>query len=403
MGGTDDGRPSDGAEQPPRRLTRRAALRLFGALGATGLLSACGGGAATPTAKPAEATKPAASPAAVASPGAAASPSPSPAASPSPSPSPAAAAPAAPAAAAGPVTVAGFPSRGLRILAPAAPGGGWDGTSRAVQQVLQDERIAAQPIEVFNRPGAGGTIGLAELINQSRGDGHTVMTMGLIMLGSIRINKAPVNLDPVVPLARLTTEYQALAVGNTSKYQTLEQLVDDFKRDPRAISWGGGSAGGTDHIVIGLLAREIGVNPREINFVAFSGGDLIPQVIGNQVTVGSAGYAEFKGQAASGQVRVLAISSPQRLPGADVPTMKELGYNVELTNWRGMVGPPGMRDNEREAWTTMLTRMRDSRAWRDTLDRQDWIDAFLAGDPFASFMKQEDERIGQVLTDLGLA
>jgi putative tricarboxylic transport membrane protein len=299
--------------------------------------------------------------------------------------------------------VGGFPSQQLRIMAPAAPGGGWDSTSRAVQQALQDERIAAQPIEVINRPGAGGTIGLAEFINQSRGNGHTVMTMGFVMSGAILLNNSPVNLNPVTPLARLTTEYEAIAVGKDSKYQTLQQLLDDFKRDPKSISWGGGSAGGVDHILIGMIAASVGVNAKDINYIAFSGGgELRPQVIGNQVSAGVSGYGEFKADAETGQVRLLAVSGTSRQPGSNAPTLQESGVNIELTNWRGMVGPPGMPDNQRQAWIEMLTRMRTSRTWQETLQKQDWTDAFLAGDQYAAFLKSEDERTAKVLKDVGL-
>ena len=251
--------------------------------------------------------------------------------------------------------------------------------------------------------GAGGTVGLAELINQNRGDGHTVMMMGLVMTGAILTNNSPVNLSQVTPIARLTTEYEAIAVSKDSKYQTLQQLLDDFKRDPKSIRWGGGSAGGTDHITVGLIAQAVGVNPKDINYVAFSGGgELRPQLIGNQVTAGVSGFGEFKQDAAAGQVRILAVTGPSRLPGSNAPTTKEAGLNVEITNWRGIVGPPGMRDNERQAWVQMLTRMHDAKAWQDILTQQDWIDAFLAGDEFAAFLKSEDERVATVLRQIGL-
>ena len=304
----------------------------------------------------------------------------------------------------GDVSIGGFPSKQLRIMAPANPGGGWDQTSRALEEVLEGERIAPQPVEVFNRGGAGGTVGLAEFISQNRGDGHTVMTMGLVMTGAIITNQSAVNLNSVTPLARLTTEYEAIAVGRDSRYQTLQQVVDDFKRDPRSISWGGGSAGGTDHILVGLIAQAAGVNPRDINYVAFSGGgELRPQVIGNQVSVGVSGFGEFKSDLEAGLVRILAVSGPSRIPGVNAPTMKEAGVDVELTNWRGIVGPPGMRDNEKQAWTNMLTRAHDSQAWKDILAKNDWTDAFLTGDQFASFLKQEDERVARVLKEIGLA
>jgi putative tricarboxylic transport membrane protein len=307
------------------------------------------------------------------------------------------------AAATGPITVSGFPQRQLRIMAPANPGGGWDQTSRAVEEVLEAQQIAAQPVEVFNRGGAGGTIGLAELIAQSRGDGHTVMTMGLVMTGAILTNQSPVNLSQVTPLARLTTEYEAIAVGSGSKYQTLQQLIDDFKRDPRSIAWGGGSAGGTDHILVGLIAQAAGVDPKGINYVAFSGGgELLPQVLGNQVAAGVSGYGEFKGQADAGAVRILAVSGEQRIAGVNAPTLKEAGVDVELTNWRGIVGPPGMPDNAKQAWTQMLTRMHDSAAWQEIMQKNNWADAFVTGDPYAQFLKQEDDRVSKVLKDIGL-
>jgi putative tricarboxylic transport membrane protein len=272
-----------------------------------------------------------------------------------------------------------------------------------VQEVLQSQRIAAQPIEVFNRGGAGGTIGLAELINQSRGDGHTVMTMGLVMTGAILTNQSPVNLSQVTPLARLTTEYEAIAVASGSKYQTLQQLIDDFKANPRSIAWGGGSAGGTDHILVGLIAKAAGVDPSNINYVAFAGGgELMPQVLGNQVAAGVSGYGEFKGQVEAGNLRVLAVSGAERIAGVNAPTLREAGVSVELTNWRGMVGPPGMPDNARQAWTQMLTVMHDSAAWQETMQRNDWADAFLTGDEYGQFLRGEDQRVAEVLRDIGL-
>lgn len=381
-----------GTSDTGRPITRRALLGYLGAAGALGLLAACGGtstATSAPSARPSVAASGAASAPGSALGSAAAS---------------GAATPVGGGAAGGaPVTVGGFPSKGLKIMAPAAPGGGWDTTSRKVQEVLQGQKIAAQPVEVFNRAGAGGTVGLAELINQNKGDGHTVMTMGLVMTGAIETNKSPVNLSTTVPLARLTTEYEVIAVGKDSKYQTVQQLFDDFKKDPKAIKWGGGSAGGTDHILIGLIAQALKVDPKSINYIAFSGGgELRPQLIGNQVSCGVSGYSEFKGDAQAGQVRLLAVSAGSRVAGLDAPTLKEAGADVELSNWRGMVGPPGMKDNERQAWITMLSRMRESGPWQDTLKQQDWVDAFQTGDDFGKFLKDDQERVSKILREIGL-
>ena len=362
--------PDRGAVVRLRRpLTRRRMLRLLGAVPACGLLAACGGGG-SPAAKPKEAGK--------------------------------ADAPKAEAGKTGAVKAGNFPSKQLHIIVPASPGGGFDTTARKMQEVLRGEQIAAQPVEVSNRTGGGGTVGLAELITQNRGDGHTVLSMGLSLVGAILTNDSPVKLDQVVPLARLTTEYEALAVGKESKYQTFQQLLEDLKKDPKSITWGSGPAGGVDHIAIAVVAQAAGIDPKALNLVHFSAGELTPQVIGNQVTVGMAGLSEWKGQAESGQVRVLVVTGPQRVPGVDVPTAKEAGLDINFSNWRGIVGPPGMPDNQKEAWGTMLTRAHDSKSWQDILKQQDWTDAFLAGDQYASFLKQEDERVGKVLRDVGL-
>jgi putative tricarboxylic transport membrane protein len=226
---------------------------------------------------------------------------------------------------------------------------------------------------------------------------------GLVMVGAIQTNKSPVNLGSTTPIARLITEYEVIAVGRDSRYQTLQQVLDDFKRDPQGFAWGGGSAGGVDHITVGLIAQLTGVDPKRINYIAYSGGgELRPQLIGNQVAAAVNGYGELKSDAEAGLIRILAITSADRLPGTSFPTAKEAGLNLEISNWRGIVGPPGMKDNERQGWITMLTRMQQSAAWKEVLTKQDWADAFLTGDQFATFLKQEDERVPKVLKDIGL-
>ena len=168
--------------------------------------------------------------------------------------SPAASTPASPEAPA-------YPTGDLSIMAPAAPGGGWDSTSRALQKAIEDEALTSNNVEVYNVPGAGGTVGLAQFIDQEKGKPDSLMVMGLVMVGAIRTNNAPVNLTQVTPIASLTAEWEAIVVKADSPYANLADLVAAFKADPKSISWGGGSAGGTDHILVGLLAKEAGVDP----------------------------------------------------------------------------------------------------------------------------------------------
>ena len=300
------------------------------------------------------------------------------------------------------VPVAAQPSMPqLRIIAPAAPGGGWDQTARVMQQVLQRAGIVTlAPVE--NIPGAAGTIGLARFIGAERGNDDTVMVSGLIMLGGIVTHDSPVTLADVTPIARVTGEYEVIAVPTTSPFKTLADFVSAFKARPESISWGGGSAGGSDQILAGLIAKAVGVAPSRINYIAFSGGgESLSAILGGQVSVGINGLAEFAPHIESGAVRVLAISSGARLPGLDAPTLREQGVDVEFENWRSVVAPPGISSAARRRLEATIERMVRSREWREALDRYRWLDRYLAGAPFAAYGTSEETRVRAILRELG--
>jgi len=291
----------------------------------------------------------------------------------------------------------------LRIIAPAAPGGGWDQTARVMQQVLQREGFVSTPV-VENISGAAGTIGLARFIGAERGNGNALLVSGLIMLGGIVMHDSPVTLADVVPIARLPGEYEVLTVPTSSTFRTLDDLVRAFKQHPEGISWGGGSAGGSDQILAGLIAKAVGVEPRRINYIPFSGGgEALAAIVGGQVSVGINGLAEFAAQIDAGTVRVLAISSAERLPGVDAPTLREQGIDVEFENWRSIVAPPGLTSDERARLAATVDAMVHSTEWHETLARFRWIDRYLAGDEFAAFTAAEERRVRTVLAELGTA
>src|SRR5690606_33017226 len=198
-------------------------------------------------------------------------------------------------------------------MAPAAPGGGWDQTARAMQTALQDEKIS-NSVQVVNVPGAGGTIGLAQFVNQAKGDPSQLIVGGYVMVGAILTNSSPVTLEQVTPIARLTGEYEVIVVPANSDIQDMAGLVEKLRADPGAVSWGGGSAGGTDHITAGLVAKAIGVDPTKVNYIAFSGGgEALAAILGGQVTVGISGYGEFESQIQAGQLRLIGVSSEERV------------------------------------------------------------------------------------------
>lgn len=289
----------------------------------------------------------------------------------------------------------------LRLIAPAAPGGGWDQTARVMQQVLLREGLASTAT-VENIPGAAGTIGLARFISAERGNGDVLMISGLIMLGAIVTHQSVLTLGDTTPIARVSGEYEVLAVPAASPFRTLADFIDAFRTRPEAISWGGGSAGGTDQILAGLVADAVGVDARRVNYIAFSGGgESMSAVLGGQVSIGVSGLAEFAPHIASGALRVLGISSPARVPGLDVPTLREQDVDVELENWRSVVAPPGIRAADRERLERTVRDMARSAAWREVLDRYRWNDRYLDGVAFARFIESEERRVQGILRKLG--
>jgi putative tricarboxylic transport membrane protein len=291
--------------------------------------------------------------------------------------------------------------RGLEIIAPAGPGGGYDQLARATQQVLEGQGLASG-VQVINVPGAGGTIGLAQFAT-SRKRQAGLMVAGLGMVGAILTNKAPVTLDQVTPLARLTGEYQPLVVGADSPIGTLDDLIAKFKADPGSVSWGGFGLGSPDHILSGLIVQAVGGDVARMNYiVAGAGGEMLAQVMGGHLTVATGGLNEFAQQLEAGKLRALGISSPERLPGVDIPTFKEQGVDVELVNWRGLMAPANLRPADQQALADAVDKMVQSAEWQEIVKDRGWVDLYLPAEPFAGFLKEEQVRIEGILKDTGL-
>ena len=240
----------------------------------------------------------------------------------------------------------------LKLMIPANPGGGWDGTGRALGAAMQEAGVASS-ITYENKGGAAGAIGLAQFYNARKGDGDALMVMGAVMLGGEIRNKPPVSVTQVTPIARLTTEYNVFVVPADSPFKTMADVVAQFRKDPGSVKWGGGSAGSTEHIAIAMLAREVGVDPMKINYVPFrGGGEATAAIIGGNVSVGGSGYSEFQPYIEAGKMRAIGVTSEARQAGIPVPTMKELGFNVVLGNWRGCMAPPGSATRSARRWWT---------------------------------------------------
>ena len=289
----------------------------------------------------------------------------------------------------------------IEIMAPAAPGGGYDRTSRAFEQALEQEKLGTAT--VINVGGAGGAIGLAQFIKNRTGSDSAMIVGGFGMVASFATNKSKVTLADVTPVARLTSEYSVVVVPKDSPLKSLADLTAKLKQNPGGVSWGGGSAGGTDHILAGSIAKAVGVDPKQVNYVAFSGGgDALAAIIGGQVTVGLGGFSELADQIKSGNVRPLGISAPARVPGVDIPTLKEQEVDATLSNWRGIAAPPGLSPAQRQTYLDLTDKVVKSKTWKDVLKTNGWNDEYLAGDSFKTYIETETKRVTEVLTQLGL-
>jgi putative tricarboxylic transport membrane protein len=289
----------------------------------------------------------------------------------------------------------------LRIMAPAGPGGGWDTTSRVLQRVIRRAGLARN-VQVFNVEGAGGIIGLGQLGRET--DDALLMVMGLVMLGAVLTNDSDVTLVDVTPVARLTGESEVVVVPAGSPYRTMADFVTAWRQNRRRLPIAGGSAGGSDQILAGLVARAAGVEPRRINYIPYSGGgESLAALLGEQVAAGISGVGEYAEQVRSGGLRALAVSGTARSARlSDTPTLREQGLDVALSNWRGVMARPGMSAGARADLVELVTAAHDTAEWRQALGDQGWEDAFLPGDDYGRFLAAEQTRVRAVLTDLGL-
>ena len=288
----------------------------------------------------------------------------------------------------------------VSLIAPAGAGGGWDGAAREIQQTMREEGSVVNPT-VVNIPGAGGTIGLSQLMEMP-GNNTTLMVMGITMLGAININGSGVSIDEVTPIARITDDYDVLVVPADSPYETVDDVMQEMAKDPRNFPWGGGSLGSLDQMIIAQLAEEAGVDPKEVNYMAHSGGaELATALLSGTIDASVSGYNDFSDQIEAGRLKMLGISAEEPVDGIDTPTMIEQGYDVSLVNWRGVVAPPGLDDEDVEELRTIMREVLESDTWADVLERNQWADSSLIGEDFEKNLEEERIIVDDIWKQLG--
>jgi putative tricarboxylic transport membrane protein len=290
----------------------------------------------------------------------------------------------------------------IKMMIPANPGGGWDATGRALGKAMQDAGVASS-VAFENKGGAAGALGLAQFVNASKGDGNAMMVMGAVMLGGIITGKPPVSLSQATPIARLTTEYNVFVLPVSSPLKSMADVVAQMKKDPATVKWGGGSRGSTEHIAAAMIAREVGVDAAKINYVPFrGGGEAVAAILGANVTVGGSGYSEFAQYIESGKMRAIAMTSATRLKGINVPTLREQGINVEIGNWRGVYGAPGITPEQRKALTDLVQKAIGSKSWAEALEKNNWTPAVMVGKEFEDFVDREFASLRATMVKAGM-
>lgn len=289
----------------------------------------------------------------------------------------------------------------VKFMIGANPGGGFDQTGRSLGAALVASG-QAKTTTFENKGGAGGTIGLAQFVNTEKGNPAAMIVTGAVMVGAIETGKPPITLKNATPIARLFADTMILVVNANSPIQSVKELVDRLKANPGSVSWGGGSKGSVDHILSGLVAKEVGVDPQKVNYVPFQGGgEASAAILGGHVTVGIAGVSEFMPFVQSGKMRALGISSS--FPIAGLKPLKEQGINVEIYNWRGVYGAPGISAEQRKSLIDAVVKATEHQSWRDSLKKNDWAPFLQTGDEFGAYVEAEHKRLGAILRDLGVA
>jgi putative tricarboxylic transport membrane protein len=289
----------------------------------------------------------------------------------------------------------------LRIVVPSGPGGGLDTTARALQLVMPSAGVA-RTSSVENVAGGAGLIGLTKFVSAERGANDVMLMGGSGVFGAALAFHSPITFADVTPIALLATEYEVVIVRSDSPYRTMADLIRAFRERPESLTWAGGQAGGVEQMAAWRIAAAVGIEPARVNFIPFAGGgEMMPALLGGQVSVGINYVVASKPYIEAGTVRALGVSTRQRIPLIDLPTLREQGVDGEFENWRALMGPPGLTAADRTRLESAAAAMASSPEWRDVLVRYGWADHFLTGPAFGRFLLDEETRVHEMVRRVG--
>ncbi|SCK12420.1 tripartite tricarboxylate transporter substrate binding protein [Vogesella sp. LIG4] len=290
----------------------------------------------------------------------------------------------------------------FKMMAPANPGGGFDTVARTMAEALQATGYA-KSVVVENKAGAGGAIGMAQFVNNEKGNPNALLVAGAVTVGALETNKSPVNFGMVTPIARLMGEFNVIVVPASSPYKSIKDLLAAYKANPGSVSIGGGSAGGIDHIMASLMSEKAGVDPAKLNYIPFAGGgEGKAAILGSQIAAYISGYGELADLIKAGKVRALGISAATRNPDIPVPTLREQGSDVVVYNWRGVFAAPGINASQKAALIKAVEVAVKSPGWKAKADKMEWLDMLQTGDSFKSFLDEDVKRTAATVKKLKL-
>ena len=291
----------------------------------------------------------------------------------------------------------------LHFLIPGGAGGGWDGTARGVGKALLDSGLVKQA-SFENMSGGGGGKALNHLISTAKRQQGTMLVNSTPIIIRSLTGVFPQSFRDLTPISSVIADYAALVVAKDSKYQTLDQVLADFKKDPRSVKMAGGSVKGSmDHLVPAMIVKSAGADPLKLVYVPYdAGGKAMAGLLSGDTQILSTGFGEALGLANQGQVRILAVTSDERLSQApDVPTVKESGVDVTFANWRGFFGAPGLPEDKAQVYRDVLKKMYDTPEWEEIRTKRGWQNLYKPGAEFTSFLEDQEKAIGDMMRELG--
>lgn len=297
------------------------------------------------------------------------------------------------------------PTRPIEMIAPAATGGGWDTLARTSTRLIEEAELNDKPFRVINKPGAGGAIGWAYMAANS-GDPHKLFVTSPPMLLVPMTGQAQNDYTEFTPIARLATDYMVYVVPGDSPIESFDEVAEKLRERPGSFPIAGGSSPGSmDHVAVAGAALAAGVDPSDVNYVAFDGGgEAMTALLGGHVSMGVTGGGEATGLIESGKVKALAVSAPERIESMpDVPTLQELGYDFTFDIWRGVMAAGDLTDEQVDYYENMFSQLVELESWKTESSRLGWVDSYLGADDFKQFLDDTNKEFAEILTEVGLA